>query len=208
MINPYDHVRNFETALADYCGSPLAVSVNTCTNALLLCCAYLKVAEVELPSRTYIGCAQSVLNAGGTLRFRDYEWRGQYQLHPYPILDAARRLTKNCYVPGMLMCLSFNTTKILKHPGGGGAILLDDEVAYEQLKKMRFDGRTEGIHPAADAIIRGWRCNVKPGHASDLLLALRDLPEHNDDLENSDYPDLSKIVVFGSQDGITTVAAE
>jgi dTDP-4-amino-4,6-dideoxygalactose transaminase len=196
LINPYDHVRNFETALADRCGSPFAVSVNTCTNALLLCCAYLKVGEVTIPKHTYIGVAQSILNAGGSLNFSDRSWYGSYYLSPYPIIDSARRMTRDCYVPGTFTCLSFNTTKILKHPQGGGAILLDNEYAYETLKKMRFDGRTEGVAVKDDTPVRGYRCNMKPGHASDLLLALRDLPLVNADLPNDAYPDLSKFPIF------------
>lgn len=196
MTDPYQSVRDFENALCERTGARFAVSASTCTNALLLCCAYLQVGEVTIPKHTYIGVAQSILNAGGRISFDDRDWIGGYQLKPYPIFDCARRFTENMFVPQSFVCISFNTTKIVKHPDGGGAILLDDESAYEKLKKMRFDGRTEGVAVKDDKPVRGYRCNIKPSHASGLLLALRDTPRANADLPNDKYPDLSKFTIF------------
>ena len=44
--NPYKIVRMFEEEIAEYTGSPYAVSVDSCTNALFLVCKYLKVKKV------------------------------------------------------------------------------------------------------------------------------------------------------------------
>ena len=52
-MHPFDTVRGFENALAEYSGSKYAVAVDSCTSALLLACAYLKVEEVTIPKRTY-----------------------------------------------------------------------------------------------------------------------------------------------------------
>ena len=81
--NPYKIVKMFEETMADYCGSKYAVSTDNCTDALLLCCQYLNVQEVTIPNRTYLSVPQSILHAGGTLKFRDYRWKGVYQLEPY-----------------------------------------------------------------------------------------------------------------------------
>ena len=52
--NPYDIVKMFEEEVAKYTGSKFAVSVDSCTNAIFLCCKYLSVEEVTIPSKTYL----------------------------------------------------------------------------------------------------------------------------------------------------------
>ena len=95
VMHPFDAVRNFEKALADYSGSKYAVAVESCTAALLLACAYMKVEEVVIPKRTYPSVPCSVIHAGGRVRFEDLEWEGVYQLKPYPIYDGAKRFLSN-----------------------------------------------------------------------------------------------------------------
>ena len=113
--NPYKIVKMFEEEVAHYTGAPYAVSVNSCTNALFLSCMYEKVQgkEVVIPQRTYISVPQSIMLAGANLSFEDSEWRGVYQLKPFPIFDAAKRFTSNMYIPGTHMCLSFHIKKHL-----------------------------------------------------------------------------------------------
>ena len=78
--NPFDIVTMFEETVADYTGAPYAVSTDNCTDALLICCEYLKVEDVTIPSKTYLSVPQSIMHAGGTVKFRDYLWNGVYQL--------------------------------------------------------------------------------------------------------------------------------
>ena len=89
LHNPFKVVRMFEETVADYTGAPYAVSVDSCTNALFLCCKYLDVDEVTIPSMTYLSVPQSVMHAGGKVVFdrtrKTNEWTGIYQLKPYPI---------------------------------------------------------------------------------------------------------------------------
>ena len=143
-MNPHYATRAFEIAVAEYCGSRFAVSVNSCTAALLLCCAYHEVGEVEIPKLTYVGVAQSILNAGGTVKFRDEDWQGAYRLEPYNIVDAARRFHASMHKRGDFTCISLHISKICGCDQGG-VILHDDPIADPILRKMRFDGRTEGI---------------------------------------------------------------
>ena len=91
--NPYSIVQMFEEEIANYTGSPYAVSVDSCTNAVFLCCKYLEVKEVIMPKRTYLSIPMSVIHAGGKVKFEDKEWSGIYSLDPYPIYDSAKRLT-------------------------------------------------------------------------------------------------------------------
>lgn len=194
-MNPHQVTADFEAAVAEYCGSRYAVAVNSCTAALLLCCAYHEVGEVEIPKLTYVGVAQSILNAGGRVKFRDEVWRGAYQLRPYPIVDAARRFTSGMHQPGMFTCISLHISKICG-VDQGGVILHNDPVADTALRKMRFDGRTEGVHPKNDAFCRGYHCYLSPSIAAHALWKLSTLPKHNCDLPTSDYSDLSLSPLF------------
>ena len=68
--NPYKIVKMFEETVADYCGAPYAVSVDSCTDALLMCCQYHNVEEVIIPARTYLSVPQSIMPA-------DRDWETQ-----------------------------------------------------------------------------------------------------------------------------------
>ena len=195
MYSPFDVTKQFEDAIAEYCGSPYAVAVTSCTAAILLCCAYLEVDEVEIPKFTYVGVAQSIINAGGRIKFRDEEWKGVYQLSPYNIYDAAKRTTSEMYIPGTFMCLSLHISKILG-VDQGGVILHDNEKADIVLRKMRFDGRSEGVAPKDDTFIRGFHAYLSPNVAAQALWKLSRLPLHNEDLPMDDYADLSLQKVF------------
>lgn len=197
----YGIVRDFEAVIADYTGAPYAIAIDSCTNALLLACAYSKVKEVEIPKRTYVGVPHSIRNAGGKIKFREESWVGMYQLTPYPIFDAARLFTTKMYRPGTLMCLSFHWTKHLPI-GRGGAILCDDKRAVVQLKKMRFDGRTEGVSPKNDVFdVLGWHVLMSPDAAAQGLMLMAGMKDHNEPLPwgpgtSSDYGDLSQQDIF------------
>ena len=102
LHNPYKVVRMFEEEIANYTGAPYAISVDSCTNALFLICKYNEVKEVTIPSKTYLSVPQSIIHAGGEVIFdkrpETNHWVGAYQLKPYPIWDAAKRLTKDMYM--------------------------------------------------------------------------------------------------------------
>ena len=116
LHNPYKIVKMFEEEVAHYTGAPYAVSVNSCTNALFLACKYVGIdgQDVIIPKRTYLSPPQSIRQAGGNLVSEDIKWKGIYQLKPFPIYDAAKRLTSDMYIPGTHMCLSFTGPYILQ----------------------------------------------------------------------------------------------
>lgn len=199
MQNPYDIVKMFESELCRYTGARFAVTVTSCSMALLLACKWFKVDAVIIPSRTYVSVPQSIIHASGVVIFDSdlNGWQGSYRLLPYPIYDCARRFTSGMYIPGQFQCLSFHPSKILGLSGHGGAILHDDPEADKWFRKARFDGRTEGVAPKDDDITMiGYHCYMAPETAAQGLMRLSLLPLHNDDLKNSDYPDLSKMEVF------------
>ena len=195
--NPYKIVKMFEEEMAHYTGAKYAVSVDSCTNALFLCCKYLNVGEVELPKHTYLSVPQSVINSGGSVKFKHIEWSGMYKLSPYPIYDSAKRLTSNMYVPGSFMCLSFHIKKQLPI-GKGGMILLDDEDAYTWFKKARYEGRSEVMYKMDNINSVGWNMYMTPEEAARGLTLMQNYPEHNEDLGevNGGYLDLTQFDFF------------
>lgn len=148
-------IRQFESTIAEYCGAPYGVAVESCSAALLLSCLYFKVQEVTIPNKTYFSVPFGIKHAGGIVKFEYIEWRGAYQLKPYPIIDSAMRLTRNMYTPGFFHCLSFQYSKHLPI-GRGGMILTDDPKAVEWLQVMRFDGRREIPKEQDRVTLAGW----------------------------------------------------
>jgi dTDP-4-amino-4,6-dideoxygalactose transaminase len=188
----------FEEEIADYTGSPYAISVDSCTNALFLCCKYLKVKEVEIPSKTYLSVPQSIINSGGEVVFNPSlnDWKGIYQLSPYPIYDAAKRFTSEMYIPGSLMCISFHIKKHLKI-GKGGMILTDSKEAVEWLKMARYEGRSEKLYHDDNITEMGWNMYMTPQEAAHGLALMQNMSWENPDLdENNGYRDLREFKLF------------
>jgi dTDP-4-amino-4,6-dideoxygalactose transaminase len=198
LHNPYKIVKMFEEEIADYTGSPYAISVDSCTNALFLCCKYLKVKEVEIPSKTYLSVPQSIINSGGEVVFNPSlnDWKGIYQLSPYPIYDAAKRFTSEMYIPGSLMCISFHIKKHLKI-GKGGMILTDSKEAVEWLKMARYEGRSEKLYHDDNITEMGWNMYMTPQEAAHGLALMQNISWENPDLdENNGYRDLREFKLF------------
>ena len=227
MSNPFQVVADFEAALARYTCAPYCVTTTSCTMALLLAVAYqlrhtppqvdeqhncLRVAQIEIPKRTYVGVPMSIIHAGARPTFRDQEWSGAYRLDPLPIWDSARRLRANmssyatCWNPqgnddapslnGEMVCLSFHWSKVLGIEQGG-AILHSNPTADLWLRKARFDGRTEGVPPDEDTFdVLGYHAYMSPETAAAGLVRLNLLRGGEPDLPNSDYPDLSTMAIF------------
>lgn len=209
MSNPYDVVRQFEAALCRYTGAPFAVTVNSCTMALLLAVACWRREigphvlgnaayrpKISIPRRTYVSVPMSIIHAGCKPEFRDEDWFGMYRLEPTPIFDSARRFTSDMYPSGTIMCVSFHWSKILGIQQGG-AILHDNPHADAWLRRARFDGRREGVKPVNDHFdMLGWHAYMSPEIAAEGLVRLSFLPKHNNDLPNDDYPDLSQLEIF------------
>tara|TARA_R110002110_G_scaffold113793_2_gene282338 strand:- start:6953 stop:7567 length:615 start_codon:yes stop_codon:yes gene_type:complete len=199
MRNPFEIVAWFEDAIAEYTGAPYAIATTSCTEAIFLCCKYRRVknCEVTIPNRTYLSIPQSIIQAGGILKLEDLEWEGAYQLKPFPIYDAAKRLTSNMYIKNSYMCLSFHHKKHLKI-GKGGMILTDDKKAVKEIKKFRYEGRSIGVPYHEDQLgLGGWNMYMTPEQAARGLTLLSDYPDHAEDLkEDPPYRNLTTFDLF------------
>lgn len=211
MSDAHQVTRDFEAEIAEYTGAPYAVAVSSCTMALLLALSWYRrrwsdKPRVEIPKRTYVGVPMSAIHAGFRVEFQDTKWQGAYQLTPSPVWDSARWFTSGLWpmlnertkytADRAMVCVSFHATKTLGIEQGG-AILLADRDADAWLRRMRFDGRTEGVPPAADAITEiGYHCYMNPSTAAQGLMRMRGLAPLNDPLPNDAYPDLSLLRAF------------
>lgn len=158
-------IRQFEKTIAKHCGAPYGIAVESCTSALLLCCLYLKVKEVTIPKKTYFSVPMSIIHAGGTVRYKDLDWRGSYQLEPYWIIDSAMRFKKDMYLQNTFCCLSFHYAKHIPI-GRGGMILTDNKKAASWFRVMRNDGRRE-IPKEKDRVkLIGWNFYMTPEQAA------------------------------------------
>lgn len=198
--NPFKIVQMFEEEIAEYTGSPYAVSVDSCTNALFLTCKYLQVKEVTIPCKTYLSVPMSIIQSGGEVVFdkrpQTNHWAGVYQLKPYPIYDSAKRLTSNMYIKNSYMCLSFHIKKTLPI-GKGGMILTDNEDAVKWFKKARYEGRSEKFYKEDDITSLGWNMYMTPVEAAIGLSLLQNYPDHMlDNMEINGYQDLTEFTIF------------
>ena len=200
LHNPYKIVKMFEEEVAEYTGAPYAISVDSCTNALFLICKYLKVKEVTIPSKTYLSVPQSIIHAGGEVVFdrrkETNNWKGIYQLKPYPIYDAAKRLKKDMYIDGTFMGLSFHIKKLLPI-WKGGMILTDNAEAADWFKKARYEGRSEKFYKEDDITFHGWNMYMTPQQAAQGLAMFQNYSAEGGDLgEENGYRDLTEFTVF------------
>ena len=200
--DPWDVVNAFEDKVAQYAGSKYAISVDSCTNALFLCLKYLKAeGKIHLPSRTYLSVPQTVIHAGCQPIFEDVEWRGLYQLKPYPIFDSATRFTKDMYVEGTYQCLSFHFRKILAI-AKGGMILTNCHKANEWFRLASYEGRNRRVphDEMPEPEICGWNMYMPPEQAAKGILLFENLAEYNNDCGGSwKYKDLSKYQIWNQQ---------
>ena len=148
----FEKIIEFETALARFTGAPRAIMTDCCTHAIELCMRYDNIKECSFTPYTYLSIPMLMHKLGiqydyypDSLPHRQ-QWIGEYKFEFTRIWDSARRLEANMYRPGQIQCVSFGHDKPLSI-GRGGAILLDDEVAYQALLQMRYDGRDLTVAP-------------------------------------------------------------
>ena len=126
---------------------------------------------------------------------------GRVECDPTKVWDSALRFTANMYIPNTHMCISF--TGPYKHLklSKGGAILTDDEMAYEWFKRARFSGRRECSYHEDEFDMLGWNFYMIPELATRGLLLLNEFYDNNGNKKNNEdkelrYPDLSKYEIY------------
>ena len=189
-------IKDFEDAIADFFGAPYAVATDCCTHAIELCLRQQNVKSISVPKHTYISVPMLSIKLGIDLVWREDDWRDYYYL-TNNIIDAAVLWKDNSYIPDTFMCVSFQFKKHLSL-GRGGVILLDNEQAALELKKMSYDGRTPDTPWATQNITSmGYHYYMTPETAN---LGLQKLPDaiksKPKQWTTKDWPDLTNMGIF------------
>tara|TARA_Y100000310_G_scaffold254_1_gene357 strand:- start:34199 stop:34633 length:435 start_codon:yes stop_codon:yes gene_type:complete len=137
-----------------------------------------------------------IIHAGGKVKFKKSTkiLKGAYKLSPTPVWDSALRFTKNMYEKDQYMCLSFSGPKKILKLGKGGAILTDDEKAYEWFKKARYHGRDSVSHLIDEFDMLGWNMYMSPDIAARGLLLMAGMGQNED--VSQEYQNLSKFDIY------------
>lgn len=196
----FDKILKFEQQLAEYTGAPYAVMTDCCTHAIELCLRHDRVTQCSFTPYTYISVPMTMHKLGIDYQYLDHEWQrwiGEYPFVGTRIWDSARRLEPGMYRSGQIQCLSFGHSKPL-HVGRGGAILLDDADAYEQLLRMRYDGRDLTVTPWQNQqeFRVGYHYRPTPEEAELASALLTDLIEFPKQPEFVSYPDLRTVKII------------
>jgi dTDP-4-amino-4,6-dideoxygalactose transaminase len=193
-MNAFDPIYKFEQALGALTSAPFVVMTDSCTHALELCLRYDKVERCLFTAFTYISVPMTMhkLNIAYGL-VPDNAWIGEYQILSTRIWDSARLLRTGMYRAGQMQCLSFGHSKPLDI-GRGGAILLDDEVAYNKLIQQRSDGRDLSITPWQDQKVFEVGYHYRPT-IEEAVLALEKLPSVDQMPKYHNYPDLQQLII-------------
>jgi len=198
MNNPFTIVRKFEKKIGQYTGSPRTIAVDCCSSAIFLAAKYsnliYRTDTIILPRHTYISVAMQFIHAGYTIKFRDIKWKGIYAIEPTNIIDSACRLTSNMYIPGSIMCVSFQFQKILSTIKGG-MILTDNTQFADWADQVAHDGRDMNVSYNDDNIkLLGYHCFMTPETAEIGINKFEDLSQHNDDCADyTHYHDISYV---------------
>jgi dTDP-4-amino-4,6-dideoxygalactose transaminase len=200
--DPRDAIKIFEQKIAEFTGAKYAVAVDNLTDGLFLSLKLLneQLRPVIIPNRTYCSVPMTIKHAGNKLFFEDLQWKGMYQLQPFPIWDCAVSFKKDMYKEGQLMVLSFQHKKRLCI-GKGGMILTDNEEYYKWLVAARYEGRNLDVNQWDDEYsMIGWNMYMSPDDAARGILIFDDLIENNTNWEDwagsENYPDLSTKKIF------------
>lgn len=209
MYNPHIITQEFEKEVAKYCNAPYFVALDNCSNALFLALKYNNIEgkTIKCPNRTYVSVPMEIIHAGGKVEFiksSGTTLKGYYYLPPTNVIDSSLLFTADMYVPETFMCLSFTGAYKTLKLGKGGGILLDDEKAYNWMKKARFSGRHEmsyHVDNFDDNPVIGWNFYMPIETAArglQSMLQFYDLDGNkkiNEPVELP-YPELDKFKIF------------
>lgn len=189
-------VNDFENKIKEFFGSKHAVAVDSCTHGIELCLLYTNSKKISTPKRTYLSIPFLSHKLKIELEWRDEEWQNFYYVTDN-IIDAAVLWEKDSYIPGTFMNISFQFQKHL-NLGRGGMIILDDDKAALELKKMSYDGRIPNIpwrEQNIDTV--GYHYYMTPETAK---LGLEKLQNAIESVPRkwvfTDWPDLTKMKIF------------
>jgi dTDP-4-amino-4,6-dideoxygalactose transaminase len=196
-MDPFKQIDLFEQELAAYTGAPYAIVTDCCTHAIELALRHDRIKETSFTAYNYLSVLMTFHKLKIAYQLLDEPWHGPYQFHGTRIVDSARRLDSKMYQPGTIVCVSFGRGKPLDLHRGG-ALLLDDAVAYEKIRLWRYDGRDLSILPwqSQKRFPVGFHYKMTPDEAKlgRAKLAAEDFTPNQYDWKN--YPDCRQIELY------------
>jgi len=193
----FNIVKEFENKIANYYGAPYSIAVDSCTHAIELCLRLEQPNTVSFPTHTYVGVPMLGEKLNLNWNWEKDNWIDYHNLKGTSIIDAAVYWHENSYIPGSLMCLSFQFKKHL-NIGRGGMILTDNLKSYNKLMLMSHDGRRRD-EPWSEQNVKtiGYHYYMIPELAEKglkkLNQAINTPPRQG---SYADYPDLRNMDVF------------
>ena len=193
----FNIVKEFENKIANYYGAPYSIAVDSCTHAIELCLRLEQPNTVSFPTHTYVGVPMLGEKLNLNWNWEKDNWIDYHNLRGTSIIDAAVYWHENSYIPGSLMCLSFQFKKHL-NIGRGGMILTDNLKSYNKLMLMSHDGRRRD-EPWSEQNVKtiGYHYYMIPELAEKglkkLNQAINTPPRQG---SYADYPDLRNMDVF------------
>lgn len=192
----FEVVQEFEKQIASFFGAPYAVAVDSCTHGIELALRYTNAKKISVPRRTYLSVPFLANKLGIGLEWRNENWVNYYYVTDI-IIDAAVLWKKNSYIPNTMMGISFQYQKHLSL-GRGGILLLDNEEAAVEIKKMSYDGRLPMIPWREQNVSTyGYHYYMTPETAK---LGIEKLPTAIESTPRqwivTDWPDLTQMDIF------------
>jgi dTDP-4-amino-4,6-dideoxygalactose transaminase len=193
----FEKIIEFEQQVADFYGAPYAVATDCCTHAIELCLHATNFDIISVPTHTYLSVPMTLTKLRKQWTWREDDWQDYYYLGNTNIIDGAVYWRNKGYIPGALMCLSFQFKKHLSL-GRGGMILLDDADLAKKLKCMSYDGRTpDRPWGEQDIKINGFHYYLMPELAVTGLEKLSEaITQQPKKWSYQDYPYLPNMTVF------------
>lgn len=213
ITNNMDFIQMFENKLCQYTGFKHSVTVDCCTNGILISLEMLrrigkidKSNQLIIPYRTYMSVPMTLKNNGWNILFDDIRWFGKYEIGNTKVFDAATDFKENMnndYSDDSIVCVSFQQKKRLSL-GRGGVILFNDDSYEKVLKRLRYDGRNhyvsdrDEMRDNPDDIICGYHCYMEPDKAAEGVLKMNQIQTLREYLVHSfsEYEDLTKLKIW------------
>jgi len=196
----FKKVHEFEIEVSKWFGAPYGVAVDCCTHGIELCLRYQDVKSITVPKRTYLSVPFLASKLGIELKWKEEDWKDYYYIDDTNIIDASVLWKENSYIPGTLMCLSFQFQKHLSL-GRGGMILTDDYDVAHKLTQMSYDGRIPNVpwrEQNIDTI--GYHYYMTPETAEKGLERLpKAIETEPRDWVIEDWPDLTQMEIFKNE---------
>ena len=192
----FEIVQEFEKQIASFFGAQYAVAIDSCTHGIELALRYTGATKISVPKRTYLSVPFLANKLNIQLEWRDENWVNYYYVTDN-VIDAAVLWKKDSYIQNTMMGISFQYQKHLSL-GRGGILLLDDQEAATEIKKMSYDGRLPMIPWREQNVSTyGYHYYMTPETAK---LGIEKLPSAIESTPRqwivTDWPDLTQMDIF------------